>query len=191
MKKLLFITLLGILLTSCNTKIEKETRNLKSFDKVNIVGNVELYLESDTSHSIEIKANSEAKINKLITEVRNGELFIYPKKDCTYCETPKYSIYLNHTGISGLNLTGVIKLSSEDVMSQESLAITGNGIFNGGLEVSVDNLSVDLHGISNINISGDTDASDLKVTGIGMIRATNLKTESSKNDSVGIATIFN
>ena len=189
MKKIIFITLFGILFNSCSTTNEKETRNLESFDKVNLVGSVELHLERNSSHSIEIMANNSSDIAGLITEVRNGELYIYNEKNCDYCKNPNYIIYLNHSGLSDLTLTGRIKLNSDNGISQKDLTIRGVGVLNGNLEVSVNNLSVDFNGISNMYISGYADTSNLKVNGIGMINAGSLKTKSSKKASHGIAFI--
>ena len=189
MKKYLFIIVFGILLSSCSTTNEKETRNLEKFDKVNLVGSVELHLERNADHSIEIMANNASDIAGLITEVRNGELYIYNEKDCDYCKNPNYIIYLNHSGLSDLTLTGRIKLISDNGISQKDLVIRGVGVLNGNLEVSVNNLSVDFNGISNMSISGNVDTSNLKLNGIGMINASSLKTKSGQNASNGIAFI--
>lgn len=189
MKKYLFSIVFGILFTSCSTTNEKETRNLERFDKVNLVGNVELQLERNSSQSIQIMTNNTSDIADLITEVRNGDLYIYNEKKCDNCQTPKYHIYLNHSGISDLTLTGKITLNSDDGISQKDLIIKGDGILNGNLEVSVANLSVDLNGITNISISGNADTSNIRVNGIGMINASSLKTNSGHNASNGIAFI--
>ena len=189
MKKYIFIALVGILCTSCTTIKEREIRNLEKFDTVHLVGNVEFHLKQNSDHAVEIIANNASDIANLITEVRNGELYIYNKKECDHCETPKYIIYLNHSGISDLTLTGVIKVISDDVISQNDLTIRGDGILNGDLEVSVTTLNVDLKGITHIKISGYTDTSNLKVTGIGMINATRLSTQNDQNVSEGIALI--
>ncbi len=181
--------LIGILFNSCSITNEKEGRNLERFDTINLVGNVELHLKRNSSHSMEIMAKNTSDIAGLITEVRNGELYIYNEQDCDNCKNPKYIIYLNHSGISDLNLTGIITLISDDEISQKDLVISGDGILNGNLDVSVTNLSVDLKGISNIYISGYADTSNLKVAGIGMINAASLKTKSGKNVSEGIAFI--
>ncbi|WP_291869579.1 DUF2807 domain-containing protein [Maribacter sp.] len=189
MKKYIFIALVVIFFNSCSITNEKENRSLERFDKVSLVGNVELHLERNSVHSMEVMANNAADIANLITEVRNGKLYIYNKKDCDNCKNPKYIIYLNHSGISNLTLTGIIKLLSDDGISQKDLAISGDGILNGNLEVSVNNLNVDLKGISNIYISGYADTSNLKITGIGMINAASLKTKSVKKVSEGIVFI--
>lgn len=189
MKKYIFMTLLVILFNSCNTTKEKETRNLERFDKVNIIGKVELHLERNSNHSMEIMAKNASDIADLITEVRNGELYIYHEKDCDNYKNPKYIIYLNHSGISDLTLTGIITLISDDGISQKDLVISGNGILSGNIEVSVNNLNVDLKGVSNMHISGYADTSNLKIAGVGMINAGSLKTKSGKKVSRGIAII--
>jgi hypothetical protein len=189
MKKYLFVTLFGILFTSCSTTNEKETRNLERFEKVNLVGNMELQLERNSDYSIEVMASNTDDIANLVTEVRNGELYIYNEEECDNCQSPKYHIYLNHSGLSDLTLTGKITLNSDDGISQKDLVISGNGILNGDLEVAVNKLSVDLRGITNISISGNADTSNLKVTGIGLINAARLKTKSSEKASHGIAFI--
>ena len=80
MKKYIFIALVGILFTSCSTTNEKETRNLERFDTVNLVGNVELHLERNSEHSMEVMANNAVDLADLITEVRDGELYVYHEK---------------------------------------------------------------------------------------------------------------
>ncbi len=189
MKKYLFITLIGILCNSCSITNEKETRNLESFDKVNLEGRVELHLERDSYHSMEIMTKNAADMVDLVTEVRNGELYIYHEQECGNCKKPKFIIYLTHSGISDLTLNGIVKLISDDGISQKDLVISGDGILNGNLEVSVNNLSVDLNGISNMYISGYADTSNLKIAGIGLINAGSLETKSGENVSEGLAII--
>jgi hypothetical protein len=189
MKKYIGILIVGILLTSCNLTKEQETRNLEPFDTVNLVGNMELHLANTSAHSLAIRTRKTDDLTNLITEVRDGELFIYHKNECEHCESPEYDIYLNHSGISGISLAGIVHLRSDDVLSQKELRIDGDGILNGDLEVSVNKLSVDLKGITNMYFSGTADTANLKITGIGMIRATSLKTKSGKSVSDGIAII--
>ncbi|WP_344926205.1 GIN domain-containing protein [Aquimarina addita] len=190
MKKYIFMTLFGILFNSCSTTKENETRNLERFDKVNLIGRVELHLKRNPSNSMEIRTKNASDIPDLVTEVRNGELFIYHKNDCDKCEKPKYIIYLNHSGVSDLKVNGVIKLISDDVISQKDLIISGEGILKGNIKVSVDNLSTNINGISNIYISGQADVANLKIAGIGMINAKSLETNSTNKSTDGFATVL-
>lgn len=192
MKKNIFITLtlFGILCSSCNLKKEHETREIEKFDKVNLVGSIELHLEENASNSIKVMAKNASNIEDLITEVRDGELYIYSESSSNVSIGTKYTIYLGHSGISDLTLTGVITLISDDVINQKNLVIEGAGVLNGNIEVLVENLSVDLNGTSNVSISGNADVAHLKISGIGMINAKNLETNNLKEDSDGIATIW-
>lgn len=179
----------GILFNSWSITKEKETRNLEKFDRINIKGSIELRLQKESYHSMQIKAKNASDIANLITEVCDGELFIYHEKKRNNWKTPKYIIYLNYLGISDLTFTGVIKLISKDVIRQKDLVISGNGVLNGNIKVLVKNLSVNLVGISNISISGITDVANLNMSGIGMINAKNLVTNSTKKRANGIATV--
>jgi hypothetical protein len=189
MKKFLFTTLIGILFTGCSITNEKETRTLESFNAISVVGNAELHLQQNTSHSIQVMTRNKTDLNDLITEVRDGKLYIYTEQDCDHCESPKYELYLNHSGISDLNLTGIITLNSDDVLSEKELVINGDGILRGNVEVASTTLKVDLKGISHMSFSGDTDTSILKIAGIGLMNASGLKTKNAKNISQGIAMI--
>ncbi|MFD0799128.1 GIN domain-containing protein [Maribacter chungangensis] len=119
----------------------------------------------------------------------NATLVIYYNNECEHYQSPQYDIYLNHTGILGVTLAGIVDLQSEDVIRQKELRIQGDGILNGDLEVFVDTLSVDLKGISTMYFSGTANTANLKIAGIGMICARSLKTKSGKSVSDGIAII--
>lgn len=190
MKKFLFMSLLGVLLSSCSStgKVEA-TRKLAPFDRVNIVGNGQLYLEKSSSHSMKIKAKSEADMENLITEVRDGELYIYHDGKCENCKTPEYTIYLNHTEISDLNITGAYKLRSDEPIFQDGLAIRSHGVLRGSLQVSVKNLEVSLQGISKLSISGHADSTNMSISGVGMLSTSGLKTMNEQKSSYGLATI--
>ncbi|PIB39156.1 GIN domain-containing protein [Maribacter sp. 4G9] len=190
MKKYIGFALLGILLISCNTINKKEIRELEEFYKVNLVGNIELHLIKGSKHSIEVMSKNFSDNSNLRTEVRNGELYISNKKECGFCKNPKYIIYLNHSGISNLILTGTISLSSDDKINQKDLVISGVGVISGNLKVSVNNLKFDFNGISNLTVSGYADTSNLKINGIGIINTANLETNRNKKVSEGISLIY-
>lgn len=189
MKKYVGIVLIGIVFNSCNVNKEQETKSLEPFNAINLAGNIELHLANTSENSIVIGTRNADDLAELKTENRNGELFIYHVDDCDHCETPEYVIYLNHSGITNMTLAGIVNLKSEDRISQKSLVIHGEGILNVNLEVSVEQLRVELEGISNLYFSGTADTANLKIAGIGMIRATSLKTKSGKSVSDGIAII--
>ncbi|MFT7032582.1 MAG: hypothetical protein ACJA2S_001083 [Cyclobacteriaceae bacterium] len=189
MKKFIIMASFGILFSSCINKQQAESRDLDKFDKVNIEGRIEVHLERNSYNSIRIETKSDSEITDLVAEVRNGELFIYHEKECDSCEEPKYIIHLNHSGISDLSLKGIITLRSDDSISQKSLSITGDGILNGNLEVSLETLKVDLKGISNMYISGYAETSTIKLAGIGLVNARSLKTKSAKKSTDGLAIV--
>lgn len=170
-------------------KKENETRNLERFDKVKVVGRVQLHLERSSLHSVRVMTKNASDMADLVTEVRDGELHVYHQTDCEDCKSPKYTIYLNHTGISDLNLSGVVKLRSNDTIFQNDLVVKSEGILTGKLKVSVNNLDVNLDGLSNMNISGHADTTDIIISGLGLLNTRSLKTRNDKKASYGLAMI--
>jgi len=166
----------------------REVRHLDKFDKINLEGRVELHLNNNADYSIEIKTSKASDITDLVTEIRNGELFIY--NDKTKGKTPKYIIYLNHSGISQLTISGIIKLFSNKAISDKNLKVVGKGVLKGNIKVSVDKLRTEVKGISNIRISGKADVASIEIGGVGKINAKTLEISRGNKRTYGITTVL-
>lgn len=94
-----------------------------------------------------------------------------------------------HTGIDEFELSGIVKLFSEDVLKQSELAINGSGMISGEIQVSVQDLNFDLSGISNLTVSGKADNAEFNASGLGKIDAKNLVTNRVRKNVGGFAKV--
>ena len=168
---------------------EKEVRSLEVFSKANLIGNIEVHLIVSTEPSIEIEVRKNGNLNEYKTEVRNGELFFYHQRQLQNQETPKVIINLRHTGIEHFDLSGIIKLFSEDVIQQPKLTINGSGKIRGKIQVSVKELHIDLSGISNMKVAGKADNVEFNADGMSKIKAKKLETNRAKKNAGGLSKI--
>ncbi len=168
---------------------ETEVRNLEKFTKVNISGNAEVRLIKSTKSSVKIEFKKMEDLKKYVSEVRNGELFLYRQKESQKDDEPNVIIYLMHTGIENLDLSGIVNLFSEDVLQQSELTINGSGIIGGQIQVSVQDLNISLSGISNMRVSGKADNAEFNADGMGKINAKDLETNKAIKNADGFARV--
>jgi len=168
---------------------EKTVWTLEPFSKVNLSGNIEVNLIASTQPSIEIEINRNVDLSEYKTEVQNGELFFYRKKEFQNQDEPKVVITLGHTGIHEFDLSGIVKLYSEDVLKQSELTINGSGMISGEIQVAARDLQVSLSGISNLTISGKADNAELNIDGMGKISARDLAVSTMQKNADGFAKV--
>lgn len=166
-----------------------EVRNLEAFSKINLDGNAQLFLMKSDAPSIKIDVKKERYLEDYVSEVRNGELFLYFKKKNRGNQDHKIKVYLKYTDINALDLDGFVKLSSDSVLNQKELTIKGDGFIKGKLTVAVRDLRVDLDGFTRLTISGTADTADLKIDGFGKIDANDLQVSKMRQDSDGFSRI--
>jgi len=165
------------------TKIHK----LETFSKLNLEGNIEIHLVEGLTATVKIKTNRTKDFQDLEIEVINNELFIAYKKDEN--KTPKFIVYLEHTGIDKISMSGLISLFSEDMIKGAHLTLKGSGIIKGVVEVEVKHLRIDADGITNLSILGTTDSAIFNIDGLGKINAKKLEARSVQQHSDGFAKV--
>jgi hypothetical protein len=189
MKKI--ICVLVILCGSINIAVAQhsEVRDLEAFSKVNLDGNAKLYLMKSDETSVKLDVKKERYLEDFVSEVRNGELFLYFKKKRRGNQDRKIKVYLKYTDLNKIDLDGFVTLSSDSVLAEEELMIKGDGFIKGKITVSVKDLIIDLDGFTRLTVSGRADTADLKIDGFGKIDANELQVSSVRQDSDGFSRI--
>ncbi|MDB4292030.1 DUF2807 domain-containing protein [Maribacter sp.] len=188
MKKVLLAIACFMLLAITNaTAQESKTQALNAFTKLTLEGNIELHLIKSGKPAIKIETEDAEDIADFTIEVRHNELFLTYEENRS--ETPKFIVYLEHTGVEEVSMSGLISLFSKDILSGSDLSLEGSGIVKGEIEVAVENLRIDSDGITNLSISGTADNAILNINGLGKINAKKLNAKSVQQHTDGFAKV--
>lgn len=189
MKKLICTLVIVLGLIGTTQAQHSEVRNLEAFSKINLDGNARLYLMKSNETSVKLDVKKERYLEEYVTEVRNGELFLYFKKKRRGNQDRKIKVYLKYKDINSIDLDGFVNLSSDSVLEPNELTIIGDGFIKGKLTVAVQDLRIDLDGFTRLTIAGTADRADLKIDGFGKIDANDLDVVKVRQDSDGFSRI--
>ncbi len=172
-----------------------ETRNLDSFEEIQINGEFEVDIDTGSIPSVEIKADANlmdiivtnVSGNKLIIESRNGTC-LNPSYPIEITVTIPYvtEIYLNGSGyvycyrMDVDNLEAILVGSGQVDLYQINstnmvVELEGSGIINIGADT--ENIEAGIEGSGEIRLNGTAINSDFGIIGSGRIKADDMITE--------------
>ncbi|PIB31430.1 GIN domain-containing protein [Maribacter sp. 4G9] len=191
------LLLVGMLLTVFSAIGQyNETLNIeKAFDNVRLEGNIRLYLKEGSKTEVSLETRNQQKMEDYRITVQNNTLYIRLREKQRYGGTrkrhsaPKIKINLTHPELKGVNVEGLVSVYSIDPVSGDSFSVKGDGLIRGKIEVDVQRLEVDLDGLCSMRFSGKADESDLRLDGMGKIKARNLETSKVNKSADGLTSI--
>ncbi|WP_020532286.1 head GIN domain-containing protein [Flexithrix dorotheae] len=157
----------------------KETRNLESFDEVEISGAFKVYMSQGSKEEITIETKS-ADPKLIITEVIGNTLKIYPKDKRWNYGKSEVSLYLNFEKMEKLAISGAIDIIGKTKVTSNSLVISSSGSGNIKMDVKTMELEAHLSGSSDMELSGSTKRQEFNISGSGDIDAFDLESVDSK-----------
>jgi hypothetical protein len=177
------------MLLALTSAVAQATRmqTLDAFAKVNLEGNIELHLVKSTQSSVKIETKNDEDLEDLFIEIKGKELFLAYKENRN--NTPKFKVYLEHTGIDEVSMSGLVSLFSEDILNESDLTLNGSGIVKGEIEVAVENFRIDSDGITNLSISGTADNAIFNIDGLAKINTKNLNAKSVQQHTDGFTKV--
>lgn len=196
MKKLSLV-LAVMLLTICNVVGQyTNTQDIgETFDRIQLEGNIRLYLKTGSATKVSIETRNQQKMEDYIITVENNTLHIrlhqkqYQGGSRSRHSAPKIKVNLTHPNLKEIDVDGLVSVYSIDPISGDSFTIKGDGLIRGDIEVDVQRLEVDLDGLCSIRLSGNADESDLRLDGMGRIKARNLETSKVYKSAEGLTSI--
>lgn len=197
MKKLLLYISIGFLFYSClnresvrgNGKKNSETRDVGSFDGVELRGSMNVKLRKTESRSVEIEG--EENIIPLIeTFVDDGKLVIKYKDDINVHTTEDVIVHVGATELDEIKVTGAGDITGDGKFENNDeikVKITGSG--NIKLDLDAPSVDAGITGSGDIHLTGNTKNIECSTTGSGQIEATGLKAENAKVKTLGSGSI--
>jgi len=191
------LLLAGMFLTVCNVIGQyTETQNIEeTFDNVRLEGNVRLYLKQGAQTKVSLETRNQRKMEDYRITVQNNTLYIRLREKQRYGgsrkrhSAPKINVNLTHPALKGVDVDGLVYVYSIDPVSGDSFSLKGDGPIKGKIEVDVQRLEVDLDGLCSMRFSGKADESDLRLDGMGRIKARDLETSKIYKSADGFTSI--
>lgn len=200
MKKLLFFALSLVLATSIMAQDEKifvndknaQPRSLtESYQAISVSGSVDLYLSQSDEEVVVVSASDVKYRDRIITEVKNGELKIYYNDKGLQWNSgdKKLKAYVSFKTIQKLTAAGASDVFVNGVMKTDALkiSISGSSDFKGAVDVN--QLVLDQSGSSDARISGRAQNVKISVSGASDVKGYDLVTEYCEASASGASDI--
>ncbi|HEV7779773.1 MAG TPA: head GIN domain-containing protein [Chitinophagaceae bacterium] len=168
----------SLILTSChfghndrirgNGTIKTEKRSTGSFSKVDVGGNIEVYIKQDSVYSVRIETD-ENLLEYIIVRTDGDQLVIEPKDHSNLSGTNDIKVYVSAPVFKKLEVSGASSISTEGLVSSEEIDIEISGASSANLELKSPRVSAEINGASNVLLKGQT--KDLKIEGGGASHA--------------------
>ncbi len=164
MSKVISITLVSLLFSSCHTKIdfsngidgngkvEKQTRTVENnFSKINVSKGLIVEVEQSSSYKVEVEAD-ENLLKHITTRVDNGTLYI--SSDENIDEAKAKTIYVQLPNISGIETNSGASLTSKNTLKGTSIEVTSSSGSSSTLDLEFDKISITSSSGSSLILKG-------------------------------------
>jgi hypothetical protein len=165
-------------------EIIRETRDLPSFDQIDVGGAFEVTLTLGEPQKVEVEARQKA-IGQIKTEVRDNKLIISSNK--INSNTP-LNVYINVPLLSRLEAHGAAEVKGENILKADMFSIDVSGAASVKLSLEVNTLRSDLSGAADLKLSGKAQQHSTIVSGAATLDAKDLVTVTTDADVSGAGT---
>ncbi|WP_158827125.1 head GIN domain-containing protein [Mucilaginibacter lacusdianchii] len=167
--------------------LDEQDRHLSGFHAVSVSGSFDVYITQGGSESVKVEADNDV-IDRIITEVKGGELKIYTKSSSGWnfnWGNKKRVVHVMVKDINSITLAGSGDVIFKDGLRANSLvlSLSGSGDISGSVDVK--DLQSKIVGSGDITVSGRAQSSEVSVSGSGDFTGRNLVTENTAVKVVG------
>jgi Putative auto-transporter adhesin, head GIN domain len=156
--------------------VEKETRNLTGFKKVNfgVAGNLYVNLGSDYKVVLE---GDKSFLEEVETEV-SGSTLVIKNENWHWHGNQKVNVYITMPELKGLGVSGSGKAEIKDALKTDNLdfSVSGSGTILTA-DLAIGKLDVGISGSGDVIVggSGQADDADVSISGSGSYSGESLK----------------
>lgn len=159
-----------------NGDMVSENRNTESYNKVSLVGSLDVQLVSGTEGTIKVDAESNLQ-EYIITEVKNGVLKISVEDGINLSPKEEILITVPIESVDGLSVTGSGDIWTRDIIKSNSMEVQITGSGDMKLELEVKDLEGKITGSGDVQLKGRSQNFQCTVTGSGDFNAFDLEAD--------------
>ena len=158
-----------------------EIRKVKEFSAVKVSTGIDLYLTMGETEAVKVIADNEI-IDEIITEVKDGTLRIYMKKNNWFGWRVSKSrkVYVTVKELNSIDASSGSDVKSENTLKGESLEVEASSGSNVELDVFYKNLFVDTSSGSDARLSGRVKTLEAEASSGSDIKAQDLESKICK-----------
>lgn len=153
-----------------NGIVEKENRPVAAFDKINIGGVMNVYLEQSDVESVTVEADKNI-IPYITTSVKDNELLIGIKDNTEIKKSKKLNVYVSLRNISKLDIGSVGNVECKNTLHLSSLKLDNSSVGDVSLKLDCSNFNAMITSVGNTILSGKADEAGISVEGVGNLKA--------------------
>ncbi|WP_026915057.1 head GIN domain-containing protein [Christiangramia portivictoriae] len=157
-----------------NGNMVTETRSTSDYEKIHVVGSMNVKLVSGSEGNIKVAAESNLQ-EYILTEVKNGTLKISTEKGVNLQTRKDLLITVPVESVNAISLTGSGDIWTQDSLSEEELSVSVTGSGDMVLDIKSKYLKGQVTGSGDIKIKGSSENFECNVTGSGDFDAFDLK----------------
>lgn len=151
-----------------NGTIVTETRELKSFDQIEVSGGFTVILSQGTGALLEVEAD-ENLLDLISTTVKGGVLTIKSKESIRGSRDIK--IFVEAQNLTKISLSGAVELSTTEEFAAKHIILDGSGASTLNMILNVERLEAELSGANNVTLNGKAQSFYAKLTGASDLKA--------------------
>ncbi|MES2774733.1 MAG: head GIN domain-containing protein [Bacteroidota bacterium] len=155
-----------------------ETRNVGSFTSIEVSSAIDLYLSMGSADAVAVSAKDKEHIASIITEVKNGTLYIgYKEKGIGNWGAKNMKAYVSVKTLNRLKASGASDVLVDGTIKASDLVIDLSGASDFKGAVSSQNLRLNASGSSDYYITGTATNVKIDVSGSSDIKGFELVTD--------------
>jgi hypothetical protein len=153
---------------SIGQEVNRETRNISGFTKVNLGISGDLYITIGSEFKVFLEGN-KSQLEEIETEVSGSKLVIKNENWHTHGHN-KVTVYITMPQLTGLGVSGSGKAEIRDAIKGDDLELSVSG--SGRIEtadLAIGKLNVSISGSGDVSVGGKGDAksADVSISGSG------------------------
>lgn len=177
MKRLSLIALaIPVLFAACTLKCIEDSGiqtskvlELKSFDKIEVVGAIKLILKQDSTYHVKLQADSNI-IGKIKADVSSSKLML-KLENGSYCGTDSIVVYAGIGELKELSTDGAVRAFTDGQIHAQDVKLTLRGSADMDLNLSAAKLTTKIEGLGRLKLTGQAGKHELRTSGTARIEA--------------------
>jgi len=173
-----------------NGVITKESREIYSFNRVEIDGVVNVIFLQGTEEKVVVEADEN--LQPYIHVYTAGNKLIIDTDDDKNYKFTENNIYITFKDVEVINHNGVGSIINEGIVKCIDLALNNNGVGQINLHLECEKLSARQKGVGSLKLKGSSNFLDLENSGVGQVNSTEMIANyvDIRNTGVGSTNVY-